>query len=231
MKNILGWSSFLLESISLVADEVGDLTATQTTTTTTLDPNIEYSIDRQGNPVEFNKKTREEITYHPSKKGSKGEKIILKRGKFDKQNKKDGTWRTYDLDKQIDYLDNYDSDKLYGQSIENYKNANENFPKVKVKTIWDHGKRIEQEIDYLNGDKEVRKFKEGREDSYKFTKRDIDDNLLIQGAYYNGVEEDVWRWYKKGEFECSMSYTSGKPDGWGKNPDNETIRGREPEEK
>ena len=223
MKNIFNWERFILEQKNSVSE------TTTTTSTTTLNPNIEYDTDKDGNSIEFNKRTREEIIYHHEKMDSKGKRLIIKRGKYNSQNKKEGTWIEWDPDEQIQHIKNYASDKLDGYSIQNYKNPKSHFEMIK--TRWVDDKMIDEKIEYRDGESEMKQFIEGDKMSYKFTIFDNNKKPKKEGYYNKGIKDDLWRWYKDGVFLCSMSYTSGKPDGWGKNPDNETIRGREPEEK
>jgi len=231
MKNILGWSSFLLESISSVAGEVGGATATQTTNTTTLDPNIEYSTDREGNPVEYNKKKRLETTFHKEKKDSKGRRLIIKRGHYDNQNKKDGLWKEWDHERDIETSKNYYSDKLHGLVSKNYKKPLKSYDPVFEEETWTYGKIIQYSVEYKNGDNEERKFVDGDPESYTSVKKDSEGRTIWEKKYKKTRQDGLWRWYEDGKFKCSMNYTRGEPDGWGKNPEGEVIRGSTPKNK
>jgi hypothetical protein len=228
MKNILDWYTFLCESEkkSFIENEPKVTTSTSTSTTT-LDPNIEYSNDQEGNQVEFNKKKRLEITYHKDKKDEKGKRLIIKKGHYDTQNKKDGVWKELDLKKNIEITKNYYQDKLHGLVLKKYGEATKDYSPILIEEIWTYGRLVGTTIESKNGDVEKRTYVNGDIESYSSIKKNADGDMIWEKKYTKTKPSGLWRWWIDGEF-YSMNYTNGQPDGWGKNINGEIIAGTEP---
>jgi antitoxin component YwqK of YwqJK toxin-antitoxin module len=211
MKIILSYKLWISESISA--------TSSQNT-----DPDIDYSQDREGNPVEFNRKKRIEITYHPTKKDQKGNRIPIKKGKYDRGENKTGVWEQWDLDKGIHQKMVYVDDKLHGINLITFTKGD----KDQEIQYWEEGVLKGKKIDYRNGSMDQINYEDELQKEYTVQKFDPSGKKTFQGSWSSGQKDGLHQWWKNGQFCCSMNYQRGKPTGWGEDPQGKTIKGSLP---
>lgn len=182
--------------------------------------NIEKYTDSDENEVEFNKKTMIEITYQKNS----NKNIILRKGKYDKQNNKVGIWQEFDPLKNYKIIQHYTDDVLDGPSITIYSSG----PVKRKEQNWTKGNLREETIQYTDGRIEKKEFKDDKGKHYTLKIYDVRGKLAQEGQVLNNQRHELWRWYENGNFLCSMFYYIGTPKGWGETPDGDTIEGKEP---
>jgi antitoxin component YwqK of YwqJK toxin-antitoxin module len=190
----------------------------------TTNPDIEYSKDSEGNPVEFNKKTRVETTYHKTKVDSKGNKLPIKRGKYDANNNKILLWQEWNYEKDSSTKKYYVNDKLDGLVVTTFETG----PIEKEVEGWEDGIIIRRDTLYRDGRKMSKEFEDGKTDKYRVRMFDTRGKISEEGVINSGKREGIWRWYKSGEFLASMYYYQGQPKGWGEDPSGNKIKGTIP---
>lgn len=190
----------------------------------TTNPDIEYSKDSEGNPVEFNKKTRVETTYHKTIVDSKGNKLPIKRGKYDANNNKILLWQEWNYENKSQTKKYYVNDKLDGLVVTTFETG----PIEKEVEDWEDGTIIRRDTFYRDGRKMSKEFEDGKPDKYRVCMFDTRGKISEEGIINSGKREGIWRWYENGEFLSSMYYYQGQPKGWGEDPSGNKIKGTIP---